>query len=1229
MFELMIIMVGGFAIWSLRTRIKALEQRLSDIELKATHAAAREAKAIAIEKPKESAPAHVVTIPAPSVATPLAQPRIDLPTVPPAGTISTSPVPRPTPAPLSPVEEENVKPREPQAERPKKPRALSQWEKTIIENWTGILGAIILVAGIGFLGIYTALKVEAFWRFIMITAVSGVMLALFFLLKRKETWLKLALWLRSSGGATFLFGCLGAGHIPGLQWIEGADAAIALLLLGIGTNLYLGYAGGRQALASLHVVLSVVALAVAPQTMTTLLIASAVTTFGALLAFRSLRWDQHLLITLMSFAAYHLYWYMSGEGHHPYHEKLTGILCNVIIGITAALVHYRKEYESKVFERLPFTVHMVNWGFMGLGAYLNSVHSPWRTAVLSVAALAAFALARRAKKLGINWLYTTDTLIAQTIAMLAVLSAYSFVTDGFMITALLFVEVMVYVRVIASEGELFLRRVGLVLLHGLGAILVVWGIQVTDFGDLARLHTHAAALLASLILAAVFHLETRSRWGESVDSPELYGVDKVKSEQHLSILGILVGLMAGVVLYHVSHESWFELASMGLLGSLFYVRQRWQCAGMAVGLVMALFATGLLSWGGRWDHTRTEFWGELFHVVPLIALGWFVLLRRKQDQRIRWLYISETLTAQFVSMLAIVSARALFSDGLSVIALVFAEVMLYVWVVAKDEQATLRKVGYLLLYGLAGGLALIGTSEMNYDDQPLLYRHATILLASALLGAGFHLASVQRWGEGLEGVALSVSKRAENLIPVSVFGLLVGLLLAVVALHVASEAWFEGAALGVLGSLLYIRSRWQSTGLAVGLAEAILVCSALSWKHLTDDASITGWGTLGHLFPLMVLSGVAIHLSYLHSVSSFIRWPGIYLLGAQLASGVYFLFNPVSPLITGVAWLLLSLGALECANWTGKTFASRGIENGQPERYLLHLGYAYLVGFLVRHVLVDLQAESYLGGLHARLLIECFAIGVALYWWAYRPGQQFEQFAMWNRIQPLFLEGALGVFVTLVLVEIPQQWHGISWAAAAIALLFLGRDEASSSRLRVYSLILSWVGAVHVAAVSSTLVTPTVRWYEESWLSGASAILLLFIYLWQTSQRLCLDRVSYPSALSVLAPRFERINQHKHLWIYYPVVACVAIYLYAGFDKAILTLLWVMEAFGVFVLSVALKEQHFRYMALTGLALCLVRLVAYDLAQSDTLTRAMVFVGVGLIMLLMHSVYNKFRSRFA
>lgn len=1238
MFELLILVVGGFTLWSLRKRVGELESRLTLLEGRLEEGPVREPTDLVFDVPAMPVAQHEhvrnKTAPPPTVHTPPIQAPVR-----PAHPAPAPPAPAPafrpvTPAAPQPAASASTHSSAPLATEPihknaQGPRELSKWEQAIIENWTGILGAVILVAGIGFLGIYTALRLDALSRFLMILGASAAMLGGFYVLKPKESWLKLALWLRSSGGATFLFGCLGSGHIPGLQWLHDPDYALGLLLLGISVNLYFGFAGGRQSIASLHVILSVVALAVAPQTGLTLIVASSVTAFGVVLAFRSLHWDRHLLVTLGSFAAYHLYWHFSTVGGHDDLDRLTGILCNVFVGVFAALVHYQKEYESKIFERLPFTVHLMNWGFMGLGAYVNSVHSSWRTSVLGAAALAAFLLARRGKKLGISWLYQTDTLVAQTIAMLAVLSAYSFVMDGFTIAALLFAEVMVYVRVIAQEEEVLLRRAGLVVLHGLGAVLVMWGVQTVDFAELAQLHTHAVVLSGCIVLATWFHLHTRGRWGEGFDGLNLYGLETDASKPQVSILGTLIGLMAAVLSLQLSRETWFEPGMAVGLGSLMFIRQRWQNAGMGCGLVVALLVTGLLSYSGRWGHASPEFWSELLHVVPLVALGWFGLLRRKCDQRIRWLSVVETLSAQAVAVLAILSARALFSDGLAVAALLFVEVMLYLWVVARDQESTLRRVGSLSLYLLSGILVWLGLADLNYDDPACLYRHAAILLACAGLGAAFHLAFVQRWGEELEGFSLMASKRLARAIPCSPFGIALGILLSLVALHVYRETWCEGTALVVLGGLLYARSRWQSTGFALGLLGALVSVSSLTWMRLNAEPTMGMGDTLLHVIPLLLLSGVAIRCCYVESLGTIVRWPGIYLLGVQLAGAAYQLLNSVSPLATGVAWLLLSLAALEAANRVARQISQDHSVSGQSERYLLHVGYAYVAAFVVRHTLVDLQAETYLGPVHARLLIEGFAMGVALYWWAYRPSESVEQLGLWARINPLFLEGALALGAVLLMLEVPDVWHAAVWASLAVALLFFGQDDVATARLRAYSLVFSWVAAAHVASVSSRVVTSSVRWLDASWLGGGLAILLLFLYLWKTTDRLRLDAVSFPSSLALLTPWVVRVNQRKHLWIYYPVVAGVTIYLYAGFDKAILTLLWVAESFAVFVLSLALKEQHFRYMALSGLGLCLVRLLIFDLSQSNTLTRAVVFVGVGLIMLMMHSVYNKFRNRFA
>lgn len=122
--------------------------------------------------------------------------------------------------------------------------------------------------------------------------------------------------------------------------------------------------------------------------------------------------------------------------------------------------------------------------------------------------------------------------------------------------------------------------------------------------------------------------------------------------------------------------------------------------------------------------------------------------------------------------------------------------------------------------------------------------------------------------------------------------------------------------------------------------------------------------------------------------------------------------------------------------------------------------------------------------------------------------------------------------------------------------------------------------------------------------------------------------MSLPKPLIFLNGAIDRIHNNINTYVFYPLIICTAMFLFWTFDKSVLTLLWVIECLLVFVISIVLKKQHFRYVALGALAICIVRLIFFDLSQSSTLTRALVFLSVGVIMLIMNSLYNKFKSRF-
>lgn len=100
---------------------------------------------------------------------------------------------------------------------PSAPTPWDLFQKKFVENWTGILGSVVLVMGVGFLGVYAAIQLSPFFRFLLIDGFAALLLGLFFVMKRRAAWEDLASWLRSSAGAVFLFGCIGSNTIPGLK----------------------------------------------------------------------------------------------------------------------------------------------------------------------------------------------------------------------------------------------------------------------------------------------------------------------------------------------------------------------------------------------------------------------------------------------------------------------------------------------------------------------------------------------------------------------------------------------------------------------------------------------------------------------------------------------------------------------------------------------------------------------------------------------------------------------------------------------------------------------------------------------------------------------------------------------------------------------------------------------------------------------------------------------------
>jgi hypothetical protein len=1220
----------------------------------------------------------------------------------------------------------------------------AQLQRQFVENWTGILGSVIMVMGVGFLGIYTALKVSPVYRFIMITVFSVLLMGLFFYLKSKSKWLKLALWLRSSSGAIFLFACLGSGFIDGLKWLDSPMAGLALLFLGIGVNLFLAFAGSSQAFASLHVLLSLTALSIPPPAPVILIVATIVTLFAIALTYRE-KWEYHLLLSITLFFAYHLYWFFKmGAFDLSRSQHLTAILCIVSVGVLALLVHYRSLYRTNIFERLPFTVHFMNWVYFATGLYLHSTGSAWKPVFLGAGALTAFFLARRARKLHIRWLFTTDTLMAQAIALFALFSLYKLEVEPFFILAMMLLETMLFLVVMIEEGERLLTDIAVWVKYALALVQTAWVFYyLGEAAGGSSMHVFIITLLTCAVFVTAFHvyllkkfardyhdlLETGehrylpylmyfmhgfyvltalylsftdwwwkpfaiaalamvafilARKAKIAGNHELYQTGTLLGQalalaallalSQWHVKGVLiVGLMFVqnlLYLFMITREKDQLLCTVGMVikyilavilfgWGLSMVKIQLEMSVrvyryLSVLLVCVLFAGGfhfyLFKKFGTGDRSLSAegksqwflpaiyfihfFYGSigvyLYNLdwmwkpaaIMLLSITGFMVAKKAKTIGIKMLYGTGTLIAEAVAFLALASLSQWQVEPYFRTALMFIQVLLFLLLMIREKETKLRHTGTVTLIVIAFVLMVSALGNIDYTDTAALLKHAATLLVCMAWVLVYHIYTLKKFGESLDSFEVSAPEEEKTGYRISFVGILPGLLLlsTFILTYRLYGAEYILALMGII--IMFIRRKYSSNGLGAGLMVFVLGFHFFGWNNmnLTDDLNVLG--KIIYSLPFLMLSAAGIEMPYISPLKRIMKALGIYLFYIHLMIATYYIFTRVSPFIAGALWLAFSIITLEL---------SRRLRKKDSGRYLLHMGYLLTGAFLVRHMVVHLRVEQYAGILSLRLLVALLAIFTFTYWaWRKLPGQE-ESGSISAYLHPLFLELVFFFSIFTAAVEAAPRWFPMIWIAGALFCLIKGRSlNGEISRLRFYSLFLYWASTVYVALIPGIIGGGGIsaHWYAKPWFINTAAIFFQFVYIILIHKMPFLTEIRFPKALTSLSSLAGVINIRKNLWIHYPLFISVALFLYYTFDRSILTFLWVVECFVIFISAVILKESHFRYLAMTGLGLSLIRLIFYDLAKSDTLTRALVFIGVGVLMLVMNSIYNKYKTRF-
>lgn len=421
-------------------------------------------------------------------------------------------------------------------------------------------------------------------------------------------------------------------------------------------------------------------------------------------------------------------------------------------------------------------------------------------------------------------------------------------------------------------------------------------------------------------------------------------------------------------------------------------------------------------------------------------------------------------------------------------------------------------------------------------------------------------------------------------------------------------------------------SRKKSSAVGQGVRSAASVVLGILFLVAGFEKSVL-WNALG-LFSMLLLFIHHIWRSPLRFLpESESRWPIVYIASAVTAVNSFSVLESFSSFLWGLSLLLLMIPMREIARFLA---AREELSWQKAGAHLLSAAWIFFGLFTLRHILVHIQSEASIFLFSNQLWIALFALAVLVQSYlspiSFSGNTSAGKWAM--RFEPFYLEAFLAFAAFVALKEIPGAVHSSLMSGGSVLLLLLSIFIPSKfSRLRLYSLLVFLMAAVYIGFLAIQLRTPSGSLFDAAWFHALFGTLFLAAYVVVWIRFSAGHTTQFPELLSRLRS-FDKVLSGREVWyIYYPFAASVALYLYWSFAGTWLTLFWSLEAFVIYLAAFWLRENMLRMLSSAGVAAVLARLIFFDLANTSGVTRAAVFIGVGLVLIAMNAVYAKYHGR--
>ncbi len=750
------------------------------------------------------------------------------------------------------------------------------------------------------------------------------------------------------------------------------------------------------------------------------------------------------------------------------------------------------------------------------------------------------------------------------------------------------------------------------------SLFLLFGIGVNVFFALTSISQAAAILHTVLSIAALF-LAPQSAislpLGAIVASSGLYIAYKKKWD---------IQLIWTILSYSILNSLWASSPHsdphigvtcsfvVGLLAGLVHYSKVYQSSKFD----LLPFLTHLLNWGLLYFNLQLYelegFW--IAPIVGCLSICGFVLARLANRKGIDWLYQTDSLLSL---LLAIVTTPSLVSSDFEYTnLLVLAEVMAFNLLIDKRIERLIR-IGYTLQnfillyialpYGVHALTLFVGLPQAPFWQLPA---------AVVLIGAFYMVRHYKKLP--VDDMLWFLFGNCELEKPFSKT-LLWG------AFFITSIYAFDTTSLPIRLSLLTFMScliYWRKD--SDDISWRYLLLFSMIGLHLVDTCILlVGAKTelVNHL-GLIILDCIIIFANLFNwtlwerKMTSYLVYPLSLLFGLV----VYNITNELNSLIPTVAFLALSLLALEVA---------RGLCSSKwyDEEYRLKVaeafslsGTAYLGFSLFQFVTVNLQVNPLWNGIGVRWILEGFTVATMLYWLLsckklkeISPAIKF--------VTEYLVELTLGYITLVLFTEFGEALRPLLWALTALTLIWGTFLFQWPKRLRLYSWIYLLASIVHLAFVTSSLTMPALTLFEKFHIAAILSVIAQLCYAFTVyfyNEKL---RSESSDKLNLKIFNFHMIT------ILLPIFCGLGLLFAYNFEKAVLTLLWAGLAALYLGCGLIIRSKITLQIAMSALLLCSLRLLIFDMVQTDITSKAMVFVGVGALLLGASVIYKKYKHR--